>query len=127
MTEVPAQPIITTPVTQVAPVQPEVLPGGTAAGLPDTQFDPEQLAVGISTELEHTKDINVAKEIAKDHLKADKDYYRKLAKMDATANLAEQTFQPEVITADAIITTPIPEPVFMSVFGESVWLFILGV
>lgn len=56
----------------------DLLPGGLAAGDSDDQFNPEQLAKGIKVELEHTDDINIAKEIAKDHLKEMDDYYDKL-------------------------------------------------
>jgi len=41
-----------------------------------------QLAKGIKVELEHTDDEKIAKEIAKDHIYEDKEYYDKLAKME---------------------------------------------
>lgn len=47
---------------------------------PDSDFDAEQLKVGIKVEMEHTKDPEVAKVIAKDHLSETKDYYKKLDK-----------------------------------------------
>jgi len=56
----------------------ERIPGGLAEGRPDSDFDAEQLAAGVEVELEHSDDREVAKEIAKDHLTEDKDYYRKL-------------------------------------------------
>lgn len=58
----------------------EELKGGEADGLADSLFDPEQLAKGIKIELEHTDDEKKAKEIAKDHLTEDPDYYIKLEK-----------------------------------------------
>jgi hypothetical protein len=57
----------------------ELLPGGRAAGLAPRHFDPQQLAVGTRVELEHTRSVALAREIAMDHLAEDPDYYRKLA------------------------------------------------
>jgi len=57
---------------------PDQLPGGRGDGRPDEDFDPAQLHRGIVVELEHTYDRAIAKEIAKDHLTEDPDYYRKL-------------------------------------------------
>lgn len=68
----------------------DVLPGGLADGKNYTEYDPEQLAAGIAVELEHTNDIEMAKEISKDHLEESKDkkgrkggkYYSKLDDME---------------------------------------------
>lgn len=49
---------------------------------PDSEFDPQELAKGIKVELEHTNSTLIAKLIAKDHLKEDKHYYSKLAKVE---------------------------------------------
>lgn len=49
---------------------------------PDSDYDPEQLAMGIEVEMEHTDDPAVAKEIAKDHLEELPDYYTHLDKME---------------------------------------------
>lgn len=56
----------------------EKLIGGRGDNLPDSAFDARDLADGVDHELEHVKDRAVAKEIAKDHLAEDPDYYRKL-------------------------------------------------
>lgn len=56
--------------------------GGKADFRPDSDFDAEQLRAGIKVEMEHTKDRDKAKEIAKDHLSESKDYYRKLKTME---------------------------------------------
>ncbi len=56
----------------------ERIPGGLSSGKPDSDFDPEALAEGIKVEMEHTADRAVAKEITKDHLTEDKEYYKKL-------------------------------------------------
>jgi predicted kinase len=39
---------------------------------------PEELSVGIKVEMEHTKDVDVAAHIARDHLQEDPKYYEKL-------------------------------------------------
>lgn len=52
------------------------IPGGLAEKkYPD--IDPEEWLIGTEVELEHTNDINVAAEIALDHIAEDPDYYTK--------------------------------------------------
>jgi hypothetical protein len=47
----------------------EKMIGGAGDYVPDYEFDPEQLEAGIETEEgEHTADIDIAREIAKDHI-----------------------------------------------------------
>lgn len=46
--------------------------------IPDSEFDDEQLKMGIEVEKEHTDNLEIAKSIAKDHLIEDKIYYTKL-------------------------------------------------
>lgn len=60
----------------------DMLPGGKGDDISDSHFDQKQLSIGIKHELEHTKDADLAKEIAKDHLIEDPDYYKKLVKME---------------------------------------------
>jgi hypothetical protein len=61
----------------------ERLPGGKAAGMRPSDFDPETLARGTKHELEHTRDRAVAQEIAMDHLAGEgPDYYEKLDAME---------------------------------------------
>lgn len=60
----------------------ERIPGGLAAGKTPQDFDPEQLALGISIEMEHSTDVGIATEIAMDHLAEDPDYYQKLVRME---------------------------------------------
>lgn len=50
---------------------------------PDSEFDRVQLDIGTKIETEHTEDKESAKEIAKDHLVEDPDYYKKLSRMEA--------------------------------------------
>lgn len=60
----------------------DLLPGGMGDDLPDSYFDSEQLKIGTKHEMEHTKNPDVAKEIAKDHLSEDPNYYKKLKKVE---------------------------------------------
>lgn len=53
--------------------------GGLGDNKPDTDFDPIKLSKAVAKEKEHSSDENQAKEIAKDHLTIDPDYYEKLA------------------------------------------------
>jgi len=57
------------------------IPGGMADRSKPSDFDPEQLRMGIDVEMEHTKNRRLAKEIAMDHLKEDPRYYSKLKKV----------------------------------------------
>jgi hypothetical protein len=62
----------------------DVLSGGAADNEPDDKFNKDDLKQGQEHEKEHTDNKEVAKEIAKDHLKEDKQYYNKLEKMNMT-------------------------------------------
>jgi len=53
--------------------------------IPDDQFDPIQLKMGIEVEKEHTDDPEIAKAISKAHLSELPDYYTRLAKMESEA------------------------------------------
>lgn len=55
------------------------LPGGLADAVPVEHFDKKELLEGIKVEMEHTRDVSLAAEIAMDHLTEDRFYYRKLA------------------------------------------------
>ena len=58
----------------------EIMTGGKGDGKPDTAFDRKSLSKGIASELEHTSNPAVAKEIAKDHLSEDRSAYEKEGK-----------------------------------------------
>lgn len=62
------------------------IPGGLADDYKSTEFDSEQLAMGLIVEMEHTDDPKIALEIAMDHLTESDDYYTRLAEMEAEAN-----------------------------------------
>jgi len=67
--------------------------GGKADDKLPAEFDPEQIAMGIKIEMEHTKDPMIAIEIAMDHLTEIPDYYTRLKQMedDAKKNGAGST------------------------------------
>lgn len=60
----------------------EKLKGGKGDGKKDSEFDSHWLSVGIKVEREHTDDPEKAKEIAKDHLTEDPQYYKKLRRIE---------------------------------------------
>lgn len=62
------------------------LPGGLADDYGDDEFDSDSLEEGSAVELEHTDDIALAREIAKDHLVEDRNYYKKLATIEGKRN-----------------------------------------
>jgi hypothetical protein len=58
------------------------VPGGLADGKKDTDFNQKELDMGVEVELEHTKDKELSKDIAKDHLEEFPNYYTELDKME---------------------------------------------
>jgi hypothetical protein len=75
--------------------QKEILVGGMADNMPDEVFEEPELSEGITVEMEHTNDPDVAKEVAKDHIaetgydscnesgcKIGSRYYNKLEEME---------------------------------------------
>ena len=57
----------------------DTITGGLGDKKEDSDFDKDSLEQGIKVEMEHTTDKEVAKEITKDHLMEDPEYYTKLA------------------------------------------------
>lgn len=53
----------------------DLLPGGAADIMKESDFDPNELALGIKDEMEHTSDPKLAKEIAMYHLSKYPNYY----------------------------------------------------
>lgn len=84
--------------TLSARVVEDAMPGGKGDDRPDTDFDADQLKMGVKVEMEHTRDADKAKEIAKDHLSEDPAYYTKLK----DAGLADELGEAEV----AAVTLP---------------------
>jgi len=61
----------------------DAVPGGLAAGKPDSAFPKDQIQDGIKVEVaEHGLDPAQAKDFSKDHLTEDKAYYDHLEKME---------------------------------------------
>lgn len=60
----------------------DIVSGGKGDKLSESDVDPEQLAMGIRVEMEHTNDERLAKEIALDHLAEFPDYYTRLKKVE---------------------------------------------
>jgi hypothetical protein len=60
------------------------LHGGAADGMPDSKFDSKKLQEGADHEMEHTNDRGLAKEIAKDHLIEDPEYYEKVKQIEGS-------------------------------------------
>ena len=57
-----------------------ILKGGKGDRLSPKDVDPKELAMGIKTEMEHTTNKRIAKEVALDHLSEFPDYYSRLTK-----------------------------------------------
>jgi hypothetical protein len=70
--------------------QKDLLPGGEADNLPDREFSTKDLAEGALHEHEHTRNDQIAKEIAKDHLHEDPAYYEKV-------KMIEKDAMPEIV------------------------------
>jgi len=60
----------------------DLLPGGKGDNRPDSAFPLDQLRKGEKVESEHTKNLQIRKEIAKDHLSENDHYYDRLEKME---------------------------------------------
>jgi len=60
----------------------QLIPGGLGENLNPSDVDQKQLEMGIKVELEHSGNVDLAQEIALDHLAEDPKYYTKLLKME---------------------------------------------
>jgi hypothetical protein len=79
------------------PGQNDLLPGGKADNLPDRDFSAPALAEGAKHEREHTRDGQVAKETAKDHLQEDPLYYEKIEKIEKRAEAEPEAKRPNTL------------------------------
>ena len=61
--------------------------------VPDDKFDPNELAMGIAIELEHTGNEAIAQVIAKAHLMEFPNYYTRLKQMEKRAKYYENFFR----------------------------------
>jgi Inorganic Pyrophosphatase/Protein of unknown function (DUF5661) len=64
------------------------IPGGKGDNRPDSDFNKRQLVMGTQHEMEHTNDLKLAREIAKDHLSEDPHYYTELQTIEKGRQLA---------------------------------------
>jgi len=72
----------------------DILVGGLGDGTEDKEFNKDQLQKGIKVEKEeHTPDKEIAKEIAKDHLTENENYYTYLKKMEEKMESDEKKAQ----------------------------------
>ena len=80
---------------QLASKQANLETGGKApeAGVGEENVDPDELAMGIEVEKEHTSDEEIAKKIALDHLAEIPDYYTRLKAMEAEAGVEKESVQ----------------------------------
>lgn len=73
------------------------IPGGTADDMEPGDFDTMQLKKGITVEMEHTNDPNLAREIAMDHLTESSDYYDELEQMEEGMKTSASTEEEEFL------------------------------
>lgn len=107
----------------------ERLPGGRAAGMRPSDFDPNELRRGTEHELEHTDDWRLAREIAMDHLAEDEGYYEKLEAMERgtfrdNSSLARDRERWEKLRADYLATEKAAQDLDMKLsvkYGRSEW------
>ena len=88
----------------------DLLPGGQADKMPDSKFDKKKLRHAQKHEMEHTKSPSIAKEVAKDHMLEDENYYKKIEKIEKlarTLNKAARAY--EATESNADVTTPAAE------------------
>jgi len=91
------------------------LPGGKGEGNDPSQVDQEQLAMGVKTEMEHTHDADLAREIAMDHLAEDPQYYSNLKSAGMADELPNGQQPPnqkpmqmqKLMSPTAIVPTPV--------------------
>lgn len=89
------------------------LPGGKGDESTPTQFDQNELQMGIKVEMEHTHDADLAKEIAMDHLSEDPQYYSHLkgaGMADELPNGQQPVQTPmmsKLVSPTAIMPTPV--------------------
>lgn len=64
----------------------DLLPGGKSDKIPPSEFPAKKVARGAKVESEHTSNPVLAREITRDHLSEDMNYYEKLKKMEKKAH-----------------------------------------
>lgn len=69
-------------------VPPPQVKVGKHRNVPISQYDPQQLRMGVQVQREHTDNPQIASQIAKDHLAEIPDYYTRLLAMQQQAGLS---------------------------------------
>lgn len=89
----------------------DLLPGGQADSLSDNRFNKKKLRHAQKHEMEHTTNPAIAKEVAKDHMLEDEDYYKKVEKIEKLGKLLKLATMRSYTasTSDANVTTPAAE------------------
>jgi hypothetical protein len=76
--------------------QKDRLPGGLGDQKTDQDFDKRQLDQGVKVEMEHTSDPELAREIVRDHLTEDPQYYEKLKTIEPEHGNVEGGKDPKI-------------------------------
>jgi hypothetical protein len=84
--------------------------GGLADKKPPRAFKMSDVKAGAKVEREHSDDPAIQREITRDHLTEDKDYYRKLAKMEAKKAIeGQQEVSAQIGSHDPMYSTHKPD------------------
>lgn len=78
------------PPAEMTKVAEDMIPGGKADEMTDSDFPKKQMEMGQKVEMEHTGDPKKAREISRDHLEEFPDYYTRLSKMEDEAKKAKE-------------------------------------
>jgi hypothetical protein len=91
----------------------DILPGGKADSMSDAAFNKKKLNHAKKHEMEHTTNPAIAKEVAKDHLVEDENYYKKIEKIEKLSALLKISTVRTVMghESNANVTTPAAEDV----------------
>lgn len=89
----------------------DILPGGQADNMPDADFNKKKLEHAKKHEMEHTSNPAIAKEVAKDHLVEDENYYKKIEKIEKLSRLLKHATVRTTMghESNANVTTPAAE------------------
>jgi hypothetical protein len=89
----------------------DMLPGGQADNMPDSKFNKKKLQHAQKHEMEHTNNPAIAKEVAKDHMLEDENYYKKIEKIEKLSALLKLSTVRTVMghESNADVTMPAAE------------------
>jgi hypothetical protein len=93
----------------------EHIPGGKAAGVPDSNFDQHELELGIEHESsEHGPDERIAKEVAKDHLMKESQYYSKKTRKGVDPEISNQDKSQTIVDPAESIESKLSGPPYVN-------------